>query len=189
MGDEIRLWRMVHPFDSVKIAILQFQTEEVWNRVGAVFSVIMNAFGGREDKTCLAVEIYVSFYTNGPEAHPACFIQGIIEQCQSIALALVLRSDTDRSEGQNRDMPAVIGEYLSAAEYYLAYDIAVEFHYEVQLRDEVRMIPQMVKYIMLGAAWLIDIPKGFSTEIFNCSVICFRLRTDCVILIHCFMVL
>ena len=66
MGDEIRLWRMVHSFDSVKIAILQFQTKEIGNRVGAVFSVIMNAFGGREDKTCLAVEIYVSFYTNGP---------------------------------------------------------------------------------------------------------------------------
>ena len=53
----------------------------------------------------------------------------------------------------------------------MSYNPAVLFHHEVKLGDEVGITAVLVQYIMLGAAWTINIPEGFSREILHLTVI------------------
>lgn len=110
----------------------------------------------------------------------------MVQKRQTITLALELRSNADRPESQNWNLPPVIGEYFCTAKNNLPYNGIAELHHEVQLRNEIRMTPEVMKDIVFRAPRPIHIPKRLPAKIFNCSVIAFRLMTDNVILIHCF---
>ena len=112
------------------------------------------------------VEIYVPFHKDGSEAHLLCLAEGIFQQGQPIALALVVRGDADGAEGQYRDDSAVIGENLRLGEHHVAHKDSVGLHHEIQLGDKVGIAAVAVKYIVLGATGPIDIPEGFSGKVF-----------------------
>ena len=53
----------------------------------------------------------------------------------------------------------------------MSYDFAIDFHYEIELRDEIGVGTEAVEHEMLGAHGAIDIPERFAGEIFHFAVV------------------
>jgi hypothetical protein len=92
--------------------------------------------------------------------------------------------DSYRPHGKDRNAPAVIGLDGSVHIYALADKLPVCLHYEIQFRDKGGVVPQAVQDIMLQAAGTIDVPEGFTDEVFYLMIFGFPLVADDVTVVH-----
>ena len=63
----------------------------------------------------------------------------------------------------------------------MSYDFAIDFHYEIELRDEIVVGTEAVEHEMLGAPGAIDIPECLAGEVFHFAVVLRLFEPDCYI--------
>ena len=63
----------------------------------------------------------------------------------------------------------------------MSYDFAIDFHHEIELRDEIGVGTEAVEHEMLGAPGAIDIPECLAGEVFHFAVVLRLFEPDCYI--------
>ena len=63
----------------------------------------------------------------------------------------------------------------------MSYDFAIDFHHEIELRDEIGVGTEAIENKMFGAPRAIHIPERFAGEIFHFAVVLRLFEPDCYI--------
>ena len=122
-------------------------------------------------ESALAVEADVPLEQNRTVSEGLRLLQGLIQDSFSVALALQLRSNADRTHGKNGNIVAVICIDDSFHEHVLPYQPSVLLHDEVQFLNECRVIAEHMNDIVLAAPRPVHIPEGLPDQVLNCPVI------------------
>ena len=121
--------------------------------------VVVDAQAAGQAEACVLVEFEVAFHAQEADACFARLVQGVSQQFESVALALVIRVDADRTEGPGRFAGAVRQLQAGFREHDMADEPAVFFHNEVQFGDEVRIAAVLVQDKVLRAAGTVYVPE------------------------------
>ena len=101
-------------------------------------------------------------------------------------MTLILGRNAYRPHRHDRDVSAVVRVYDGAYEHVLADELPVLFHHEVQLRDKIRVIAELMQNIMLQTAGAVDVPERLAYEIFYLMPLFGAFESYCAsFFIHC----
>ena len=144
VGYEICSRRVVGAGSAVEVAGNELLSQEVGHFSLFRFAVIVDADGACHHKACMAVKSDFAFHTQDADTHFLCFFNGIGEEFQPVAFALVIGMNADGTKRPSRNHRAIFGNDGSLAIHHMAYDFAIFFHHEVEFRDEVGVVAEVV---------------------------------------------
>ena len=167
---------LIKPFPSVQKAGDEFQNKH-GGRIASVLCAYMISAAAFE--TSGDVIIRIAKDNHSMIAEPARFLKAVFQKKPADSSSLKIRMNADGAEGENDSLVSIFINETGLCIHHVSHNAAVcGFGYQIQLRDEILMLPQNMYHVVLGAARPVHVPEGLSGQHFHGALLLILFPAD-----------